>query len=204
MNACEKGDQWSTELKMLVEHNIYFNSVTSASVVEKQLAEGLVVFRSVGAKCVEKTHRSNSVLMNVLRKRPVSASVLQQEVTSRADEEIRPDEQHVKMEQESFQSKHVSGLECNAIPAQSVSLSYDQVYKVRGKRSRNSAWLDTLKRPVLVRSRLVVKRVKRASKRKDVCSETPPLEAMSIVLSGDISRSGELYWIVECVCGVLP
>ena len=70
------------------------------------------MFRSVGAKCVEKTHRSNSVLMNVLRGRPVTASVLQQEVTSRADEEIRPDEQHVKMEQESFQSKHVSGLEC--------------------------------------------------------------------------------------------
>ena len=104
-------------------------------------------------------------------------------MTSRADEEIRPDEQHVKMEQESFQSKHVSGLESNAIPAQSVSLSYDQVYKVRGKRSRNNAWLDTLKRPVLVRSRLVVKRVRRASKRKDVCSETMPLEAMSIVLS---------------------
>ena len=133
--------------------------MTSASVVEKQLAEGLVVFGSVGAKCVEKTHRSNNVLMNVLRRRPVSASVLQQEVTSRADEEIRPDEQHVKMEQESFQSKHVSGLESNAIPAQSVSLSYDQVYKVRGKRSRNNAWLDTLKRPVLARSRLVVKRV---------------------------------------------
>ena len=89
INACEKEDQWSTERKMLVEHgesdNIYFNSVTSASVVEKQLAEGLAVFRSMGAKCVEKTHRSNSVLMNVLRERPVAASVLHQAVTSRAD-----------------------------------------------------------------------------------------------------------------------
>ena len=35
--------------------------------------------------------------MNVLRVRLVTASVLQQEVTSRADEEIRPDEQHVKI-----------------------------------------------------------------------------------------------------------
>ena len=70
MNACEKEGQWSIELKMLVEHgerdNIYFNSVTSASVVEKQLAHELAVFRSFSAKCVEKTHRSNSVLMNVL------------------------------------------------------------------------------------------------------------------------------------------
>ena len=51
-----------------------------------------------------------------------------------------------------------------------------------GKKSRNSAWLDTQKRPALVRSRLVVKQVRRASKRKDVCTGTPPLEVMSIVL----------------------
>ena len=82
MNACEKEDQWSIELKMLVEHgreNIYFNSVTSACVVEKQLAQELAVFRSMGATCVEKTHRSNSVLMNTLR---VAASALHQPVTS--------------------------------------------------------------------------------------------------------------------------
>ena len=174
---------------MLVEHeerdNIYFNSVTSANVVEKQLAEELAVFRSMGAKCVEKTHRSNSVLMNVLRGRPVAASVLHQAVTSRADVEIRPDEQHMHMKQESFQSEHVSGLESNAIPPQSVSWSYDQVYEemVRGKKSRYSAWLDTQKRLVLVRSRLVVEQVRRVSKRKDVCAGTPPLEARSIVLS---------------------
>ena len=125
--------------------------------------------------------------------------MLQQEVTSHADEEIRPDEQHVKMEQESLLSKHVSGLESNAIPPQSVSFSYDQVYKVRAKKSRNIAWLDALKRPVLVRSRLVVKQVRRASKQKDVCTGTPPLEAMSIVLPCT-SRSWELY----CVYGVLP
>ena len=87
MNLCEKEDQWSIELKMLVEHgesgNIYFNSVTSASVVEKQLAEELAVFRSMGAKCVEMTHRSNSVLMNLLRGRLFASSVLHQAVTRR-------------------------------------------------------------------------------------------------------------------------
>ena len=188
MNACEKEDQWSIELKLLVEHgerdDIYINSVTSSSSFKKQLSEELAVFRSMGAKCVEKTHRSNSVLMNTLRVRPVAASALHQPVTSLADEEIRPDEQHVKMEQESFQSKHVSGLESNATTQQSVSLSFDQVYEemVRGKKSRKSTWLDTQKRPVLVRSRLAVEQVRRASKGKDVCTGTPPLEVMSIVL----------------------
>ena len=136
----------------------------------------------MGAKCVEKTHRSNSVLMNTLRGRSVAASALHQPVTSRADEENRPYEQHVKMEQELFQSKHVSCLESNATTQQSVSLSYDQVYKARSKKSLNSTWLDTQKRPVLVWSRLVVKQVRRASKGKDVCMGTPPLKAMSIVL----------------------
>ena len=76
--------------------NIYFNSVTSACVVEKQLAEELAVFRLMGTTCVEKTHRNN-VLINFLQGRPVAASVLHQAVTSPADEEIRPDEQHVQM-----------------------------------------------------------------------------------------------------------
>ena len=122
--------------------------------------------------------------MDTLRVRPVAASALHQPVTSRADEENRPNEQHVEMEQESFQSNHVSGLESNATTQQSVSLSYDQVYKemVRSKKSRNSAWLDTQKRPALARSRLVVKQVRRASKRKDVCTGTPSLEVTSIVL----------------------
>ena len=158
--------------------------MTSSSIVEKQLSEELAVFRSMEAKCVEKTHRSNNVLMNTLPVRPVAASALHQPVTSSADEDNRPDEQHVKMEQESFQSKHVSGLESNATTPQSVSLSYDQVYKemLRDKKSRNSTWLDTQKRPVLAKSRLVVKQVRRASKRKDVCTGTPSLEVMSIVL----------------------
>ena len=46
---------------------------------------------------------------------------------------------------------------------------------VRDKKSRNSAWQDTQKRPV-------VKQVRRASKRKDVCTGTPSLEVMSVVL----------------------
>ena len=98
--------------------------------------------------------------------------MLHQAVTSRVDEEIRPDEKHMQMEQESFQSEHVSGLESNATPPQSVSLIYDQVNEEMesGKKSRKSAWLDSQKRPVLVRSRLVVKQVRRASKRIVVCA----------------------------------
>ena len=63
---------------MLVEHrerdNISFNSVTSACAVDKQLVKELAVFHSMGGKCVEKTHRSNSVLLNALRRRPAAAS----------------------------------------------------------------------------------------------------------------------------------
>ena len=89
--------------------------MTSSSVVEKQLSEELAVFRSMGAKCVEKTHQSNSVLVNSLQGRPVAANALHQPVMSRADEENRPDEQHVKMEQESFSIKTCirSGIQCN-------------------------------------------------------------------------------------------
>ena len=54
---------------------------------------------------------------------------------------------------------------------------------LRDKKGRNnSAWLDTEKRLVLVRSKLVFKQVRHASKRKDVCMGTPPLEVMSVVL----------------------
>ena len=65
-NACEKDDQRSIELKMLVEHgerdSISFNSVSRACAVNKQQEKELTVFRSMGAKCVEKMHRSNNVL----------------------------------------------------------------------------------------------------------------------------------------------
>ena len=53
---------------------------------------------------------------------------------------------------------------------------------MRSKKSGNSAWLDTQKRPVLARSRLVVERVRRASKRQDVCTGTPSLKVMNISL----------------------
>ena len=97
--------------------------MTSSNVVEKQLSEELAVFRSMGAKCVEKDaseqqcsdEYSSGATCN-------TASALHQPVTSRADEENRPGEQHVKMEQESFQTKHVSGLESNATTPQSVQL----------------------------------------------------------------------------------
>ena len=48
MNACEKEDQWSIELKE--RDVIHFDSVTSSSIVEKQLSEELAVFRSDGSK----------------------------------------------------------------------------------------------------------------------------------------------------------
>ena len=93
--------------------NIHFNSETSACVVEKQLAEELAVFRLLGTTCVEKTRRNNNVLINFPQGRPVAASVLHQAVTSPADEEIRPDEQDVQMEQQSFsiRTRIMSGLQ---------------------------------------------------------------------------------------------
>ena len=50
-----------------------------------------------------------------------------------------------------------------------------------GKRIWNSAWLDSQKRPGLVRSRLVVYQVRGASKREDVFAATPPLAAMRFI-----------------------
>ena len=57
---------------------------------------------------------------------------------------------------------------------------YEEVneQQARGKRVWNSAWLDSQKRPGLVRSRLVVNQVRGASKREDVFAATPPLAAM--------------------------
>ena len=52
---------------------------------------------------------------------------------------------------------------------------------MRGKKTWNNARPDTQKRPKLVKSRLVEKQVRRASKRKDVGTGTPPLE-VNIVL----------------------
>ena len=60
---------------------------------------------------------------------------------------------------------------------------------VRGKRIWCSAWLDSQKRPGLVRSRLVVNQVRGACKREDVFAATPPpLAAMRFILSRAASR----------------
>ena len=60
--------------------------------------------------------------------------------------------------------------------------------QARGKRLWNSAWLDSQKRPGLVRSRLVVNQVRGASKREDVFAATRPLAAMRFILSRAASR----------------
>ena len=60
--------------------------------------------------------------------------------------------------------------------------------QARGKRIWNSAWLDSQKRPGLVRSTLVVNQVKDASKRGDVLAATPPLAAMRFIVSRAASR----------------
>ena len=60
--------------------------------------------------------------------------------------------------------------------------------QARGKRIWNSAWLDSQKRPGLVRSRLVVNQVRGASKREDVFAAPAPLAAMRFILSRAASR----------------
>ena len=65
--------------------------------------------------------------------------------------------------------------------------------QARGKRIWNSAWLDSQKRPGLVRSRLVVNQVRGASKREDVFAATPPLAALRFILSRAASRGHGRY-----------
>ena len=67
---------------------------------------------------------------------------------------------------------------------------YEEVneQQARGKRIWNSAWLDSQKRPGLVRSRLVVNQVRGASKRADVFAATHPLAAMRFILYRAASR----------------
>ena len=76
---------------MLVEHeerdNISFNSVSRACAVGKQREKELVIFRLLEERCAEKTHRSNSVLLNALRKKPAAVIVLQQAETGCAMEQ---------------------------------------------------------------------------------------------------------------------
>ena len=90
-NACAKDGHRPIEPKTLVEHgerdNISFNSVSRACAADKQQENELAIFRSMGEKCVEKTYRSNSVLLNALRRKPATASVLQQAETGCAREQ---------------------------------------------------------------------------------------------------------------------
>ena len=66
--------------------------------MDKQQEKELAVFRLTGEKCAEKKHRSNSVLLNALRRKFAVASVLQQAGTGCA------------MEQDLFQTPHASIL----------------------------------------------------------------------------------------------
>ena len=115
-NACEKADQKLIKLKTLVQHgeryNISFNSVSRACTVDKQQEKELSVFRVMGEKCAEKKHRSNSVLLNALRKKPAAVIVLQQSETG------------CEMEQELFQSQHASILEHGVTAQQPLSTSH--------------------------------------------------------------------------------
>ena len=49
--------------------------------MDKQKEKELAVFRLMGERCAEKMHRSNSVLLNALRRKPAAASILQQAET---------------------------------------------------------------------------------------------------------------------------
>ena len=84
---------------------------------------------------------------------------------------------------------------------------YEEVNEeqARGKRIWNSAWLDSQKRPGLVRSRLVVNQVRGASKRGDVFAATPPVAAMHFIfVPCCIAWSWPLPGLVGCVGGILP
>ena len=92
--------------------------------MDKQQENELALFRSIGEKCVEKTHRSNSVLLNALRKKPAAASVLQQAETGCA------------MEQKLFQPQHASIFEPSATVQQSLSSSHEESMQVNKTSSR--------------------------------------------------------------------
>ena len=121
-NACEKADQKLIKLKTLVEHgerdNISLKSVSSACAVDKQQEKELVIFRVMGERCAEKMHRSNSVLLNAIRRKPAAALILQQAETGCA------------MAQELFQSQHASILEHDVTAQQSFSSSHEESMQV--------------------------------------------------------------------------
>ena len=79
--------------------------------MDKQQEKELAIFRLMGERCAEKMHRSNSVLLNGLRRKLAAAIVLQQAETGCA------------MEHELFQSQHASILEHGVTAQQSLSSS---------------------------------------------------------------------------------
>ena len=176
--------------------------------MDKQQEKELTVFRSMGEKCVEKTHRINCVPLNALRREPAAASVLQQAETGCA------------MEQELFKSQHASILEPGATAQQSFSSSHEESMQVNKTSSRkrgsdeddddvrtirlrldfklyeevreeltsckriwNSAWLDSQKKSGVARSALAVNQVRGACK----CEEV--LEAKRKIM-----QTNEAFW----------
>ena len=87
--------------------------------MDKQQEKELAIFRLMGERCAEKMHRSNSVLLNALRRKPAAAIVLQQAETG------------CVMEQELFQSQHASILEHGAT-AQQITHSV-RVLRIQSK-----------------------------------------------------------------------
>ena len=84
---------------------------------------------------------------------------------------------------------------------------YEEVneQQARGKRIWNSAWLDSQKRPGLVRSRLVVKSSKRCKQaRRRVCGHTTTCSDAFHFVPCCIACSWPLPRLVGCVGGILP
>ena len=86
--------------------------------MDKQQDKELVIFRLMGERCAEKMHRSNSVLLNALRRKPAAAIILQQAKTGCA------------LGQELFQSQHASILEHHVTAQQSFSSSHEESMQV--------------------------------------------------------------------------
>ena len=143
--------------------------------MDKQQEKELAVFRLMGETCAEKMHRSDSVLLNALRRKPAAAIVLQQAETGCA------------MEQELFQSQHASILEHGVTAQQSPSSSHKNSIQVNtpprrarmpaddvdeevseeltsGKRIWNSAWLDSQEKSGVGRSALAENQINGACK----------------------------------------
>ena len=85
-------------------------------------------------RCAEKMHRSNSVLLNAIRRKPAAASILQQAETGCA------------MEQVLFQSQHASILEHDLTAQQSFSSSLENSMQANTSPGRERGDNDTLRK----------------------------------------------------------